>query len=90
MITTGKESVVLTRLTAPMTVGMLGMIVFNLTDTYFVGQLGSLELAALFFTFPVVMVIGSVAHGLGTGITAAVSRAAGEHDSLKIVRTTIW
>jgi len=86
MITTEQEETVLTRLTAPMTFGILGMIVFNLMDTFYVGRLGTVELAALSFTFPVVLVISSVAHGLGVGMTAAVSRAAGEQDREKQIR----
>jgi len=80
MITTGKEGRVLARLALPMTAGILGMIIFNLMDTYFVGKLGTVELAALSFTFPVVMTISSIAHGLGVGMTAAVSRATGRQD----------
>ncbi len=90
MITSEKEGTVLARLTAPMTLGILGMLVFNLVDTYYVGQLGTVELAALSFTFPVVMIIGSIAHGLGVGMTAAVSRAAGRQDREKQTRLITW
>ncbi len=90
MITTERESLVLARLSGPMAVSMLGLVLFNLMDTYFVGQLGSAELAALSFTFPLVMGMGSVAHGLGAGIAAAVSRAAGENDFPKLARTATW
>ncbi|MDA3955619.1 MATE family efflux transporter [Oceanispirochaeta sp.] len=90
MITTEKEGLVLARLTAPMTMGILGIIIFNLVDTYFVGQLGTVELAALSFTFPVVLTISSVAHGLGVGMTAAVSRAAGEQNREKQTRLITW
>ena len=80
MITTEKEGKVLFRLALPMVAGILGMIVFNLVDTFFVGKLGTLELAALSFTFPVVMTVSSVALGLGVGMTAAVSKATGRND----------
>jgi len=86
MITTEKERTVLARLTGPMTFGILGMIVFNLMDTFYVGRLGTVELAALSFTFPVVLVISSIAHGLGVGMTAAVFKAAGKQDREKQVR----
>lgn len=71
-----------------MLLGMFGMVAFNLADTYFVGQLGTLELAAMSFTFPVVMVISSLAHGLGIGVSAVVSRAIGEGDQKKVQRLT--
>ncbi|QEN08696.1 MATE family efflux transporter [Oceanispirochaeta crateris] len=90
MITSDKEGLVLVRLTRPMTMGILGMIIFNLVDTYFVGKLGTVQLAALSFTFPVVLTISSVAHGLGVGMTAAVSRAVGEQDRQKQTRLITW
>ena len=63
----------LVKLTLPMLVGIFSMIAFNLVDTFFLGRLGATELAAISFTFPVVMAIGSVALGLGIGTAALVS-----------------
>ena len=68
-------------LTGPMIFGILGVTVFNLVDTYFVGLLGTKELAALSFTFPIVLTFSSLTLGISTGVTAAVSRVAGKHDS---------
>jgi putative MATE family efflux protein len=62
------------------------MLIFNLTDTYFVGQLGKDQLAAITFTFPVVMFFVSLALGLGMGTSAVVSRAIGEGNREKVVR----
>lgn len=90
MITTEKEGRVLLKLAGPMVVGILGMIVFNLMDTWYVGRLGTVELAALSFTFPVVMIVSSIAHGLGVGMTAAVSRAAGGKDIQKQQDLITW
>jgi putative MATE family efflux protein len=90
MITTEKESIVLLKLAAPMIGGILGMIIFNLMDTWYVGRLGTIELAALSFTFPVVLVISSIAHGLGVGMTAAVSRAVGRKDLQKQKDLITW
>ena len=78
----------LIRLTIPMILGTLGMVIFNLADTYFVGQLGTNQLAALSFTFPVVMVIGSIAMGLGIGASAVISRSIGEGNHDKVKRLT--
>ncbi|MGD9824607.1 MATE family efflux transporter [Desulfobacter sp.] len=80
IITTDREGPVILKLAGPMVFSMLGLILFNLVDTFFVGRLGSVELAAVSFTFPVVMVLGSIAHGLNSGITASVSRAVGKGD----------
>lgn len=84
----GPVSRLLFKLTFPMIFGMFGMVAFNLADTYFVGQLGTLELAAMSFTLPVVMVVSSLALGLGIGTSALVSRAIGEGDHAKVQRLT--
>jgi putative MATE family efflux protein len=57
-----------------MLLGMMGMVVFNLVDTYFVGKLGVQQLAAMSFSFPVIMFIGSLAHGIGIGTSSLISR----------------
>ena len=72
----------------PMFFGIIGMIAFNLIDIYFIGRLGTLELAAISFTFPVVFIIGSVALGLGIGATALISRAIGEGNPEQVKRLT--
>ena len=79
----------LIKLTIPMIFGIISMVTFNLADTFFVGRLGTLELAALSFTFPVVLVIQSLAMGLGIGASAVISRAIGEgnHDQVKRLTT---
>jgi len=64
----------------PMLGGTFAMNAFNLTDTWFVSRLGTLPLAAMGFSFPVVMLLVSITHGLGTGATAVVSHALGRHD----------
>ncbi|BFM10435.1 MATE family efflux transporter [Simiduia litorea] len=61
----------------PMVWGLLATMSFNAVDTLFVAQLGHTELAAMSFTFPVVMVLTSIAIGLGAGTSSAVARAIG-------------
>jgi len=87
-LTEGPVQKTLIRLTLPMMFGMLGIVIFNLSDTFFVGQLGTNQLAALSFTFPVVLVISSLAMGLGVGASAVISRAIGEGDHHKVQRLT--
>jgi putative MATE family efflux protein len=72
----------------PMLGGTFAMTAFNLTDTYFVARLGTEALAAMSFTFPVVMVIGAITMGIGTGATATVSHAIGRHDHALAQRLT--
>ncbi|MCF6335797.1 MAG: hypothetical protein L3J12_08655 [Spirochaetales bacterium] len=85
-LTEGNITKLLIRLTIPMMTGMISMIIFNLVDTFYIGQLGKNELAAMSFTFPVVMVVQSIALGLGMGTSSVVSRAIGQGDSFKVKR----
>lgn len=73
-LTEGKISRQLFDLTWPMLLGMMGMVIFNLVDTYFVGKLGVQQLAAMSFTFPVVMFLNSLSLGVGIGTSSLVSR----------------
>ena len=76
------------RLTIPMIFGMLSLVIFNLTDTYFIGRLGMDQLAAISFTFPVVLIINSLALGMGIGTASIVSRAAGSGNHKLLVKTS--
>ena len=78
----------LVSLTGPMIIGIVSIIAFNLIDTFFVGQLGIKELAAMSFTFPVVFVIGSIALGLGVGASSVIFRAIGGGNLQKVQRYT--
>jgi putative MATE family efflux protein len=72
----------------PMLAGTFAMTAYNLTDTWFVSRLGTLPLAAMGFTFPVVMLLTCVAGGIGTGVTTLVSHAIGRrthHDAAQVV-----
>ena len=61
-----------------MMAGTLAMSGYNIADTYFVGQLpGAEPLAAMGFTFPVVMLVGCVFHGLSTGVMTTAAQAIG-------------
>ncbi len=84
----GKIPKTLIRLTLQMFIGILAMQIFNLVDTFFVGQLGAKQLAAMGFTFPVVMVINSIALGLGIGASSVISRAIGQGNQSKVRRFT--
>ncbi|WP_250464749.1 MATE family efflux transporter [Microbulbifer litoralis] len=85
-LTEGPVAAHLRRLALPMVWGILATMSFNVVDTYFVAQLGSAPLAAMSFTFPVVMVINSFAIGLGAGTSSAVARAYGAGDLDRVRR----
>lgn len=61
-------------LTWPMLLGMMGMVIFNLIDTYFVGKLGVHELAAMSFSFPVIMFLNSLSLSVGIGTSSLIAR----------------
>lgn len=76
----------LARLAIPMIFGILSMVLYNLADTFYVGRLGRDQLAALSFTFPVVLTIASLSQGIGMGTSAVVSRAIGAGDYHRVKR----
>jgi putative MATE family efflux protein len=83
----GSVSAHLARLTVPSIGGMFAIMVFNLTDTWFVSRLGTEPLAAMGFTFAVVMMVGALAIGFSTGSASIISRAIGSGDRQQARRT---
>lgn len=86
MTTTGKPSLpllngeirpVLVSMTLPMLVGMITLMTFNLVDTFFISMLGTEQLAAISFTFPVTFSLISLAIGLSIGTSAVIAKARG-------------
>lgn len=60
--------------------GISSIMIAALVDAYYVGQLGTQELAAVSLTFPLFMAMTSVAMGLGIGATSVISRKLGSGD----------
>jgi putative MATE family efflux protein len=79
-LTQGDVLTRLTQLTMPMIWGVFMVLSFFLVDTFFIGLLGTKELAAISFTFPVVTGTASIAMGLGVGALSVISRAIGRGD----------
>jgi len=77
-------------LTLPMILAMLGMVMFNFVDTLYIGMLGETELAAVAFTFPVVMVVQAISQGLAMGTGSVVSAYVGKKDENGIRNTTVY
>ena len=86
--TQGEINRLLTHKTLAMLIGIMGMVAFNLTDTYFISLLGTAELAAISFTFPVVMSIMALTMGIGVGSSTVVSKALGRGDQSAVKRLT--
>lgn len=87
-LTEGSVRRQLIKLALPMSVGIFTIICFSLVDTFFVGQLGRDELAAMTFTFPVPMVITSVAFAIGVAVSSLVSRSVGAGDDHTVTLLT--
>lgn len=73
----------------PMLMGMVALISYNVADTYFVGQLGTLELAAISFTFPVGFIVGAVTMAFGIGTSSVCARLFGADKRDDVERVTI-
>jgi putative MATE family efflux protein len=85
-MTTAKKAYSLTKddiqptllaMTLPMLVGMITLMTFNLVDTFFISMLGTVQLAAISFTFPVTFTLISLAIGLSIGTSAVIAKALG-------------
>ncbi len=76
-LTVGSLWTAIAVLTLPMIIGIMATMSVSIVDTFFVGKLGTDELAALSFTFPITITIASLAIGLGAGAAAVVSKAIG-------------
>lgn len=70
----------LTNMTGPVLFGIAVMMGQSLIDAWFIGQVGVAELAAYGFSFPILMIVSSVAIGLGAGTSSVVARALGSGD----------
>ena len=67
-------------LTIPMFLGISSMMLASMIDTIYIGWIGTHELAAVSFSFPVVMGLSSVSMGLGVGATSVMARTLGSGD----------
>jgi putative MATE family efflux protein len=87
-LTHGPVAQRLREMAVPMFFGIATIILFSVVDTYFVGQIGEHELAAMGFCFPVAFFVQNIAMGIGTGATAVISQAIGAGDHERVRRLT--
>lgn len=87
-LTDGPIAFSLLKRTNPMIWGMLAIISINLVETFFVAQLGTAELAAITFTFPIVIIMMNFCMGLSVGTASVLSRAIGSGNQSKVKRLT--
>jgi putative MATE family efflux protein len=67
-------------LTAPMMLAVSSSIVVQMIEIGFIGQLGTDQLAAVTFTFPVSMMLTSIALGISIGTSSVIARRVGSGD----------
>ena len=67
-------------MTWPVIFGVATLISFNFVDTFFISLIGTEELAAVGFTFPVSFTVISLTIGLGIGTSAVMARKLGAND----------
>lgn len=71
----------LLRMSAPNVLAMALAVVVGIAETFYVGHLGTLPLAAFGLIFPFAMLTGTVSAGaMGGGVSSAIARAIGASD----------
>lgn len=76
-LTEGPVGKHLVNMTVPVLLGIITMMGQALIDAWFLGRVGDRALAAHAFSFPILMIVTSVAIGLGAGTSSVVARAIG-------------
>ena len=87
-LTEGSVGLRLRALAVPMAIGFVALNSYSIADTYFVGQLGTLPLAAMSFTFPITFSMISVGLGIGIGTSSLVARLLGMGERKSVQRIT--
>ena len=79
LILNGKMSKVILILAGPIMLNNIIQSIYNITDTYFVGQLGSTEMAAMTLVFPVIFFFMSIGMGINIAGTSLISQYIGDN-----------
>ena len=79
-LTEGSVGRHLLNMALPVLLGITTMMGQAFIDAYFLGQVGDRALAAHAFSFPILMIVTSVAIGMGAGTSSVVARAIGAND----------
>ena len=88
-LTQGPVAASLFRLTAPMMLAVSSSIIVQVIEIGFIGQLGTAQIAAVTFTFPITMMLTSVALGISIGTSSVIARrvGGGDWDSVRRLAT---
>lgn len=85
-LTTGPITGHLIRLTVPMIWGIMAIVSFQLVDTWYISMLGTRELAAISFTFPVTYILFSLVMAQGIAASSVLSRLIGKGNPSRVRR----
>ena len=85
-LTQGSVPKSLAKLTAPMVMGVSSSILVQTLEMGFIGQLSTQHVAAITFTFPLAMVLTSIALGIGIGTSSVIARVVGSGDHDDVAR----
>jgi len=78
---TGPVGKTLLALALPTTISLLANMLFQLIDSYFIAQLGTQELAAMGFVYPIYIFIFGLVGGVSTGVTVMISKSIGNNNN---------
>ena len=78
---TGPVGKTLLALALPTTISLLANMLFQLIDSYFIAQLGTQELAAMGFVYPIYIFIFGLIGGISTGVTVMISKSIASKDT---------
>jgi putative MATE family efflux protein len=87
--TTGSIGKAIFLLAVPMVLEMLMESLFAVTDTFWVGRLGANAVATIGLTETMMIIIYTVAMGLGIAASAIIARRVGEHDREGAATSTV-
>ncbi len=85
-LTQGAVTTSLFKLTAPMMAGISANILVGMLEIGFIGQLSTRHIAAITFTFPVTMMLTSIALGIGIGTSSVIARSVGAGSTEEVRR----
>ena len=86
-----KVSKAVAAMAIPSVISSLGTVVYNMADTFFVGQTGdALQVAAVSLTNPIFILLMAFANMFGMGGSAVASMAMGEGKPQKVKNTTAF
>ena len=75
--------------TLPGIIGVAAMMSIGIIDAYYIGRLGSAELAAVSFIFPINVALASLGVGVMVGVSSVVARALGATSLMLLVHPTL-